>query len=91
MEHGPNLICDRCGKDILEYYWLDYKRRTFEYTDDNPFSEKEKMHVCWDCDWELMNGDELHVDEYEIWEDRAERAYAEDPINNDPPWGFMGG
>lgn len=44
------------------------------------------MKVCWDCDWDVMNGrGEVHDDAGDILFDRACTAYEYDPINNSPP------
>ena len=85
------MICERCGRDILEYYWQDYKRVTFDFTYiDECTGEEKVMKVCWECDHEIINGDELQVDEYSLWEERQLHAYECDPINNDPPPGYFG-
>ena len=71
--------CERCGIGEATIPW--------KFDDD--FGEEHEIRVCHDCDWDLMNGGDAQDGEYEIWEDRIEQEYAEDPINNPPPWIFM--
>ncbi len=80
--------CARCGAETDKLYPVYH----VHCHDDNPHEYDEqycgkKIMVCWDCDWEITNGrGEPDKDPYEIANDRAEQAYADDPINNDPPW-----
>lgn len=58
---------------------------------ENDFTDEEtgeKIHhaLCWDCDFDVMNGGDLFADAADIDADRAERAYEYDPINNPRPY-----
>ena len=72
--------CDRCG--------MAAAITSVKYTDD--FGEEHEMAICHDCDWDIMNGDRIRADPYEVHMDHLERDYLEDPINNDPPPGYYG-
>lgn len=70
--------CSRCGSDNAPFY-------DFEQVDEDT-GEETISKICWDCDWELINGcGEFEDDVGEILLTRAENAYAYDPINNPSP------
>lgn len=69
--------CDRCGQKTDTLY-------PCKFTDD--YGEKHDWEICWDCDWEITNGDEIMKDDYDIYMDRKEREYEEDPVNTPYPW-----
>lgn len=71
--------CERCGIEAENLY-------DFFFTDDYDGEEK-KIKICWDCDWEITNGrGDFGDDPGEIHLNRAEEAYAYDPINNPRPF-----
>ena len=81
--------CQRCGLNVEEAYFTAYKQRLFIMSYEDEWTGEERfMRVCWTCDHEIINGDELIVDEYELWQERQLHAYECDPINNDPPPGY---
>ena len=87
MQNFQKTICDRCGMDISQrvgkiYEMLFHLKFTCECC-----GEEMEMDVCWDCDWDLMNGGDPHADPGEIMLDRWESAYAYDPVNIPPPPG----
>jgi hypothetical protein len=51
--------------------------------------DREVVYVCFKCDHETMNGDDLDDDAGDVLQEREEREYEEDPINNDPPAGYQ--
>ena len=69
--------CTRCGAESSKLY--DYN-----YTNDD--GEKISHKLCWDCDWDLMNGGDAEDDAGDILQSRAENAYEYDPINNPRPY-----
>ena len=72
------LKCSRCGSDNPPFY--DHSEM------DEDTQEVTVSKICWDCDWELMNGRGEYSDDVgEILEERAVNAYEYDPINNPPP------
>ena len=71
--------CNRCGSMVF-YGWL------FPLFDRDEIGDPVEWLICEDCDWEIMNGYELLSDDYDIWQDRRERRYSEDPINEPYPW-----
>lgn len=50
------------------------------YVEDEETGEKIEKKVCWDCDFDLINGGEYHVDVGEILMEREEEDYEYDPI-----------
>jgi len=69
--------CERCG-----HYEQLYPMPCF----DEETNEETIRWICWDCDFELINGrGDWGTNISNILEDREERAYYEDPINNPPP------
>ncbi len=85
---GENMIlCDRCSQDQQYRIGERFKKqRLFDAEFTDCFGERVKMKLCWDCDWDVMNGGDPFEDEYEISFRRKEEDYEYDPINNDPPW-----
>lgn len=70
--------CDRCYCKAYELYEHSY---ISEYD-----GEKKVMMLCWDCDWEIINGrGDYEDDAGEIAIDREEQDYYDDPINNPKP------
>ena len=60
-----NKKCERC-------YTITARLYPYPYTDEDTGEEKT-MNVCWDCDFELINGrGDLFQDAREIWQDREE-------------------
>ena len=78
-KNGEMPICDRCGS-------IDGTVRDgYVFTDE--YGEKVRMKLCWDCDFEVMNGRGTPFDDVgEILLSRAEEDYEYDPINNPCPW-----
>jgi len=71
--------CERCYDRVETLYPIHFED---EYT-----GEKKEINVCWDCDFELMNGrGEPCDDAYEIHQDRTIEAYENDPINEPYPY-----
>ena len=70
--------CQRCGQEVEKLYPITFR---------DDFGLDQTILVCWDCDFEIMNGKgEPLDDEYEVMEQREEDEYYDDPINNSPPW-----
>lgn len=46
---------------------------------------KREYLLCWDCDFDVMNGKDWDEDAYDISIEREEEEYEYDPINNPPP------
>ena len=83
--------CQRCfnPSNILFRHYKARDGMTYIYEDTEqpiPENEREDIWLCWDCDWEVMNGRPMEIDAYEIEMDRRQEAYEHDPINNPPPW-----
>ena len=63
-EEDSLKICDRCGssnyniKDGYEFF--------------NGFGDKVKMKLCWDCDFDILNGGDPFADIIDILENRRE-------------------
>ena len=77
MSKTDSLECSRCGDVTERLYTIKIK------DEDDVESE---MKVCWDCDWDIMNGrGEVNDDAGDILLDRKCEAYEYDPINNSPP------
>ena len=71
--------CERCGEWVSELYCFDYE--------DELTQEHRDMMICWDCDFEIMNGrGEIDQDSYSVIQDRREEAYENDPINEPYPY-----
>ena len=78
----PSLSCSRCGNETDRLYTIKIKDED-EYGDE----KESEMKVCWDCDWDIMNGrGEVHDDAGDILFDRACQAYEYDPINEVRPY-----
>ncbi len=70
--------CGRCGSKAYQLY---------EHNFEDDCGEKRKIMVCWDCDFDVINGGEMMVDEGELLMEREEQEYLDDPINNpEPRW-----
>lgn len=69
-------ICDRCGCRTDRVYPHEFE---------NDFGEKKKMKLCWDCDFDVINGSDYNEDSFEIEQRREEEDYLFDPINNPKP------
>lgn len=74
---SQELHCTRCGNTADRLY--DY-----DFTDED--GEEVHQKLCWDCDFDVINGGDISDDAADIHADRAERAYEYDPINNPRPW-----
>jgi hypothetical protein len=46
------------------------------------------MWLCWDCDWDVMNGGDPFEDAADVVLDRWENDYSYDPLNTPPPPGY---
>ena len=80
-------LCSRCGIDQSFRVGKRFtKQRLFNHEFTDCFGEKTSMKLCWDCDWDVMNGGDPFEDETEICFRREEEDYEYDPINNDPPY-----
>lgn len=75
-------VCDRCGCDVSQRLHDDLYPHKF--TDD--FGEEVEMYLCWNCDWDVINGGDPFEDNFDIATRRAEEAYEYDPVNNPCPW-----
>ena len=76
---GHQDSCTRCGSIAPPFY------KSEEMDEDT--GEVIIHNLCWNCDWDLMNGNgDMDEDVGEILQDRAERAYEYDPINNQRPY-----
>ena len=85
---GKRLICDRCGADVTDRFGTGKSRLyPHEFTDD--VGDKVKMELCWDCDWDVMNGREPFEDSTDIYYRRWEEMYSYDPVNTPPPPGYQ--
>lgn len=82
-------ICDRCGQDIDKRYGKKYKQ-LYTYTFEDEFGEKVKKKLCWDCEWDVMNGGDPFEDSVDIYFRCWEEDYEYDPINTPPPPGYGG-
>jgi hypothetical protein len=71
-------VCQRCGTRSDRFY---------PFTDiDEDTGKSSLMAVCWDCDFDIINGrGTLHDDPGEIQMDRWEEEYEFDPVNTTPP------
>jgi hypothetical protein len=49
------------------------------------YGEKKHKDICWDCDFETMNGKDIDDDIGDVLAEREEEEYMYDPINNAPP------
>jgi len=78
-------ICDRCGCDVSKRIG-NSKDRLFPHEFKNCFGETVKMKLCWDCDWDVINGGDPFEDQTEIYFRRWEEAYEYDPVNTPPPY-----
>lgn len=94
-EYVPYRIQGKCGR--CENKGTLFKHHRYIYGSDcDPRNEGgkarpedlETVYLCWDCDHDVMNGGDIDEDSSEVLQDRAERDYEEDPINNDPPPGY---
>ena len=86
---GPG-ICWRCGNyaEIRYPHIRSSDGMTYIFRDtDSPIPNElqEKVWLCWDCDFDVINGGPMEVDPAELEMDREQQAYDEDPINNPPP------
>jgi len=68
--------CFRCG-NFGTVYGFEFK---------NCDDERSKVKICWDCDWEITNGQEISVNVGDIMMTREENDYEYDPINNPRPY-----
>jgi len=72
-------ICERCGLESDKLYPCNWY-------DEDEGTDKVYM-ICWDCDFDLMNGrGDMSDDEGCIIQDRREQAYEYDPINVERPY-----
>jgi len=69
--------CERCGANTEKLY-------KFNYTDEEV--GKSVLMICWDCDWDIMNGGDPFEDESQIYYERMQQAYEYDPINVERPY-----
>jgi len=71
--------CYRCGLDADKLYPITWH-------DEDEGTDKVYM-ICWDCDFDLMNGrGDMTDDEGDIIQDRREQAYEYDSINVECPY-----
>lgn len=71
------MNCTRCGLETERLYKSDIT---------NEDGELENHNLCWDCDFDIINGGDLHADAGDVTQDRLENDYEYDPINNPRPW-----
>jgi len=71
--------CQRCGEPTDRLYSIKIV--------DEETQEESIMKLCWDCDWDIMNGrGEVTDDAGDIIFDRKVEAYEYDPINEVRPY-----
>ena len=80
--NNKRLTCERCGSET-DWWTTIHLKEEDEFGD-----EKEtQMKVCWDCDWEITNGQgELEDDSGIVLACRRENNYEYDPINVERPY-----
>lgn len=71
------MNCDRCGTET---------DKTYTTTMEDDRGDQITKQLCWDCDHDIMNGGDFFADSGDVIQDRLERAYEYDPINNPRPW-----
>jgi hypothetical protein len=82
-------VCDRCGEDQTFRIGARFeKARLFRHVFKNCMGEDVEMWLCWDCDWDVMNGGDPFEDASEVVLDRWENDYEYDPLNTPPPPGY---
>lgn len=65
MNKTKNKECERCGNEASELYSCWFL--------DEETNKKKYYMICWDCDWEIMNGQgEITDDPGEIYYNRLE-------------------
>lgn len=70
--------CTRCGT---------YATRLYDYSYVSECDGETVHHkLCWDCDFDVMNGGDASDDAGDVLQSRAENDYAYDPINNPRPY-----
>ena len=74
-------VCQRCSAYEERLYELEYNGDD-EYGDPKVYKTK----VCWDCDFDIMNGGDYEEEMSDIFQRRQEEAYAFDPINVERPF-----
>jgi len=75
---GNQKICERCCQptDIL-----------YTVSTDNDDDHEEVMKICWDCEWDITNGQgELSDDSGVILANRRQNDYEYDTINVERPY-----
>ena len=68
--------CERCGNvdQLIKHKFVD------------EFGNKRTIWICWDCDFEIINGKGGYDDEeWKIEEQREEEDYEYDPLYYPPP------
>ena len=71
------IDCERCGLET-DWWTTIHTKQEDEYGD-----EKEvQIKVCWNCDFDVMNGCDVQEDPSDIIADRIELQHEYDPINN---------
>ena len=81
-------ICDRCGMDISQRIGKIYEK-LFPHDFEDECGETVHMDLCWDCDFDTMNGGDPFQDAFDVRMQRWENDYAYDPINTPPPPGYV--
>ena len=70
-------VCSRCLRETDKLYPHEAEREV---------GIKVKMELCWDCDFEVMNGRGDYFDDAsEVCMNRDEDEYLSDPINTPKP------
>lgn len=90
-----NVECGRCQalvSSTYKHYRCIHGDDCDPRNDGRPLKpeDREVVYLCWECDNECMNGGDIDEDASEVLQEREEREYEEDPINNDPPAGYYG-
>jgi hypothetical protein len=82
-------VCDRCGVDQSFRIGARFeKARLFCHVFRNCMGEKVVMWLCWDCDWDVMNGGDPFEDMADVVMNHWENDYEYDPLNTPLPPGY---
>ncbi len=59
--------------------------RVYNHKFTNDYGEETDMNLCSRCDHDVINGDEIMADSFEVNMQHEEDEYLEDPINTPRP------
>jgi hypothetical protein len=85
-----DLECGRChnSSDRLYRHIKSKYDNIYGGGDEIPKEDQEDIWVCWDCDFEVINGGEMNEEASEILQARAEENYEHDPLWYPKPPGW---